>query len=71
VERGEVDFRVGNNARVATSSVEMQLHLPLGFIMELNNCYFVPSLSRNIISPSCFMMDGYSFASENNGCVIF
>jgi hypothetical protein len=31
--------------------------------MELNNCYFVPSLSRNIISPSCLMMDGYLFAS--------
>jgi hypothetical protein len=69
--RGEVDFRVGNNARVATLSVgTMQLHLPPGFIMELNNCYFVPSLSQNIISPSCLMMDGYSFASESNGCVI-
>jgi hypothetical protein len=69
--RGEVDFRVGNNARVAALSVRtMQVDLPSGFIMELNNCYFVPSLSRNIISPSCLMMDGYSFASENNGCVI-
>jgi hypothetical protein len=71
VARGEVDFRVGNNARVAALSVgTMQLHLPSGFIMELNNCYFVPSLSQNIISPSCLMMDGYPFASENNGCVI-
>jgi hypothetical protein len=76
--RGEVDFRVGNNARVAALSVRtMQLHLPSGFIMELNNIYFVPSLSRNIISPSCLiispsclMMDDYSFTSENNGCVI-
>src|SRR5687767_2494594 len=66
VERGEADFRVGNNARVAALTVgTMQLHLPSGFIMELNNCYFVPSLS-----PSCLMKDGYSFASENNGCVI-
>jgi hypothetical protein len=71
VARGEVDFCVGNNARVAALSVGMmQLHLPSGFIMKLNNCYFVPSLSRNIISPSCLMMDGYLFASENNGCVI-
>jgi hypothetical protein len=71
VERGEVDFRMGNNTRVVALTVgTMQLHLPSGFIMELNNCYFVPSLSRNIISPSCLMMDGYSFASENNGCVI-
>jgi hypothetical protein len=38
--------------------------------MELNNCYFAPSLSQNIISRSCLMMDGYSFTSENNGCVI-
>jgi hypothetical protein len=71
VARGEVDFRVGNNARVVALSVGMmQLHLPSGFIIELNNCYFVPSLSRNVISPSCLMMDGYSFVSENNGCVI-
>jgi hypothetical protein len=72
IERGEVDFRVGYNARLAALTVgTMQLHLPSGFIMELNNCYFVPSLSQNILSPSCFMKDGYSFASENNGCVIF
>ena len=44
--KGEVDFRMGNNARVAALNVgTMQLHLPSGFIMELNNCYFVPSLS--------------------------
>ena len=48
----------------------MQLHLPLGFVLELSNCYFIPSLSRNILSPSCLMKDGYSFASENNGCAI-
>ena len=71
IERGEVDFRVGNNARVAAVAVgTMQLHLPSGFVLELSNCYFVPSLSRNIVSPSCLMKDGYSFASENNGCVI-
>jgi len=42
VEKGEVDFCVGNNARVAALNVgTMQLHLPSGFILELNNCYFV------------------------------
>ena len=57
--------------RVAALAIgTMQLHLPSGFVLELNNCYFVPSLSRNNVSPSCLMMDGYSFASENNGCVI-
>ena len=72
VGKGEVDFSVGNNARVAALNVgTIQLHLSSGFIMELNNCYFVPSLSRNIVSPSCLMKDGYSFASKDNGCVIF
>jgi hypothetical protein len=69
VERGDVDFRVGNNARVTALSVGMiQLHLPSGFILELNNCYFVHSLSQNIVSPSCLMKDGYSFASEQWLC---
>jgi hypothetical protein len=71
VEKGEVDFRVGNNARVAALNIgTMQLHLPSGFILELNNFYYVPSISRNIMSPSCLMKDGYSFASKDNGCVI-
>jgi len=71
IEKGEVDFLVGNNARVATLNVGMmQLHLPSGFILELNNCYFVPSLSQNIVSPSCLMKDGYSSTSKDNGCVI-
>jgi hypothetical protein len=71
VGKGEVDFCVGNNARVTALNVRMmQLHLPLGFILELNNCYYVPSISRNIVSPSCLMKDGYSFASNDNGCVI-
>jgi hypothetical protein len=71
VEKGEVDFRVGNNARLAALNVgTMQLHLSSGFILELNNCYYVPSISLNIVSPSCLMKDGYSFASKDNGCVI-
>jgi len=71
VEKGEVDFHMVNNARVATLNVgRMQPLLPSVFILELNNYYFVPSLSRNIVSPSCLMKDGYSFASKDNGCVI-
>ena len=69
MEKGEVDFCMGNNARVAALRM-MPLYLPSGFILELNNCYFVPSLSQNIVSPSCSMKDGYSFASKDNGCVI-
>jgi hypothetical protein len=56
VERGEVDIRVGNRARVGALELgTMQLYLPSGFLMELNNNYYVPELSRNIISASCLM----------------
>jgi hypothetical protein len=63
---------VGNNTRVVVFTVgAMQLHLPSEYILELNNCYLFSSMSQNIMSPSCFMKDDYSFANENNGCEIF
>jgi hypothetical protein len=69
--RNEVEMRVGNGMRIAAHSVGvMTLRLPSGFILELNNCYFVPALCKNIISRSCLLQDGYSFKSVNNGCSI-
>ena len=72
VARGEVDIRVGNKARVAALVVgTMQLQLPSGFTMELDNCYYVPVLSRNIISASCLMSQGYESNIKNNGCSLY
>ena len=52
VAQGEIDIRVGNKVRVAALEVDMmQLQLPSGFIFELNNCYYIPALSRNIFLP--------------------
>ena len=49
IARGEVDIRVSNKARVAALEVGMmQLHLPSGFIMELNNCYFFQCLVETL-----------------------
>ena len=72
VARGEVDIRVGNKARVVALEVgTMQLHLPSGFLMELNNCYYVLVLSRNIIVSSCLMRQGYESNIKNNGCSLY
>ena len=30
-------------------------------MLELNNCYFVPTLNKNIISASCLEDDGFEF----------
>ena len=39
--------------------------------MELDDCYYVPSMSRNIISISCLDMVGFSFIIKNNTCSIY
>ena len=60
---------MGNGARVAAEDVEsFHLHMPTGKTIILNNCYFVPSIVRNIIP----MLDlaGFSFIIENNECSI-
>ncbi|KAK8679994.1 hypothetical protein V6N13_108949 [Hibiscus sabdariffa] len=52
--KGDVDLRVGNGARVAALAVGTYvLPLPSGLNLKIENCYFVPSLTKNIISVSC------------------
>src|SRR4051795_10489922 len=70
--KDEVTMRVGNGSKVDVIAVSMlPLHLPTGLVLNLNNCYLVPSLSMNIVSGSRLIRDGYSFKSENNGCSIY
>ena len=58
----EVQLQPGNGAQVAAVTVgRIELYLPSGFILELENVYFVPTISRNIISISCLEMNGFSF----------
>jgi hypothetical protein len=72
VERGHVDTWVGNKARIVALEVgTMQLHLPSWFLMELNNCYYVPVLIRNIISASRLMSQGYKSNIKDTGCFIY
>ncbi|KAK1695496.1 hypothetical protein QYE76_012193, partial [Lolium multiflorum] len=52
--KDEVTMRVGNGSKVDVIAVgTLPLHLPSGLVLSLNNCYFVPALSMNIISGSC------------------
>ena len=56
--KGEVDQRLANGARVAALAVgNFELTLPSGLILILNNCYYVPAMSINIISISCLDED--------------
>nr|AAS01945.1 putative polyprotein [Oryza sativa Japonica Group] len=70
--RGEVDIRVGNGARVAAVAVgTMPLSLPSGIVLELNNCYCIRALCKNVISASCLQAEGYGFRSVDNGCSVY
>ncbi|KAK1609101.1 hypothetical protein QYE76_032774 [Lolium multiflorum] len=56
--KDEVTMRVGNGSKVNVIAVgTLPLHLPSGLVLSLNNCYYVPALSMNIISGSCLMQD--------------
>ncbi|KAL8116424.1 hypothetical protein AgCh_022791 [Apium graveolens] len=51
--KGEVDLRVGNGAKVAALAIETYyLSMPSGLILELEDCFYVPAIRRNIISVS-------------------
>ena len=65
-------MRVGNGSKVDVIAIgTLHLHLPLGLVLNLDNCYLVPALSMNVVSGSRLMLAGYSFKSENNGCSIY
>ena len=72
LDRSEVDLRVGNGARVAAVAVgTYELVLPTGLIFVLNNCYYVPSLSSNIISLSYLDKEGFICVNGNGRCSIY
>jgi hypothetical protein len=64
---GEVDLRVATGANVTVVAVgTFELILPSGLILELNDCFYDPTMSRNVISVSYLDLDGFEFAIRNN-----
>ena len=47
------------------------LTLPSGLIIQLQNCYYVLAISRNIIFVSCLDKFGFSFIIKRNCCSIY
>jgi hypothetical protein len=53
LSKGKLDVRVGNRAKVVATAVgTFHLPVPLGLILELNNCYYIHALCKNIIFSS-------------------
>ncbi|KAK8538861.1 hypothetical protein V6N12_034568 [Hibiscus sabdariffa] len=58
----DIDLRVGNGARVVGLAVGTHvLSLPSGLVLNLENCYFVPSLTKNIIFVPCLDKIGFEW----------
>ena len=67
-----MDARVGNGAKVAVLAIDVySLSLSSGLVLELNNCYYIPALGKNIISSSYLEEDGYNFKIKNKCCLIY
>ena len=70
--KGEVDLRVGNGVRVVALAVgTYDLTLPSGLVFSLENYYYVPAMSRNIIFVSCLDKKGFEFIIRNDKCSIY
>ena len=70
--KSEADLRVANGARVAAVAVgTYELTLPSGLVIELENCYYVPAINKNIISVSCLDKKGFWFVIKNKCCSIY
>jgi hypothetical protein len=71
--KGELDVQVSNGAKVAAIAVgTFNLLLPLGLVLELNNCYCIPTLFKNMISSSCLEeVNGYEIIIKNKCCSIY
>ena len=66
LQKGEIDLHVGNGARVVALAIEdYSLPLPSGLVLELYNCYFVPSITKYLISISVLNLEGYDFVIKN------
>lgn len=62
LKENEITMQLGNGKIVAAKAVvTFSLSLPFGFILEHNNCYRVPSISRKIISISYLTCYGWFF----------
>ena len=69
--KGESDLRLGNGARVAVVAIRTYvLNLLSGFCLHLDNCFCVPSLTKNIIYVSCLNKKGFHLKFCDNSCHI-
>ena len=72
LRKGEVELRMGNDARVAVVALGVvNLKLPSGDYLSLEECHYVPSIVKNITLVSCLDKMGYTLIIKNKCCSIY
>ena len=71
LNKGELDLHVGNGVRVAALAVgTCVLNLLSGLLLNVDDCCYVPTLTKNIIDVSYLHKKGFHLTFSNNGCSI-
>ena len=71
LNKGELNLRMGNGVRLAALVVGTYvLNLPSGLLLNLDDCYYVPAWTKNIIFVSYLNKKGFHLTFSNNGCSI-
>ncbi|GKE29110.1 hypothetical protein Tco_1444494 [Tanacetum coccineum] len=64
---GALSLYMGNGQREDVEAIcNIDLSLPSGLIIVLNNCHYAPSITRGVISVSCLYEDGFINRFVNN-----
>ena len=72
LRKGKVELRMGNDARVVVVALGVvNLKLSSRDYLSLEECHYVPSIVKNIISVSFFDKMGYTLIIKDKCCSIY
>ena len=72
LRKGEVELRMGNDARVVAVALGvLNLKLLSGDYLSLEECYYIRSIIKNIILVSCLDKMGYTLIIKDKCCSIY
>jgi hypothetical protein len=69
--KGERIIKVANDVKAEVEAIgELPIKMKDGFTLHLHDVLYVPSLSRNLISVSCLVDNGFECLFGAEQCVI-
>ncbi|GJU87896.1 retrotransposon protein, putative, ty1-copia subclass [Tanacetum coccineum] len=68
LKHGALSLYMGNGMRVEVEAIRsFDLILPSGLIIVLDNCHYVPTVTRGVVLISCLVKNGYTHTFTNYG----